>query len=57
MTGSGPITASMNLITGFIAVLMLDWFFWKAGLAPEWWMRLRIMISVIVIACLLVAVL
>lgn len=57
MTGNGPITASMNLITGFIAVLMLDWFFWKAGLAPEWWMRLRIMISVIVIACLLVAVL
>lgn len=57
MTGSGPITASMNLIAGFIVVLMLDWFFWKAGLAPDWWMKLRIMLSAIVIACLSVSVL
>lgn len=57
MTGNGPITASMNLITGFVALLLLDWFFWKTKLAPEWWLHLRLLLSAIVIACLAVSVL
>ncbi len=41
MTGGGPVAAAMNLMAGFVGLLLLDWFFWRAGLTPEWWMRLR----------------
>lgn len=56
MTGSGPVTASMHLIAGFIGVLLLDWQFWRQGLAPEWWMRLRVLLTTIVVICLLTGV-
>ena len=42
---------------GFIGVLMIDWFFWTNRLAPQWWMGLRIPLSGLVCACLLVPVL
>lgn len=53
MTGGGPVTASMNLIAGFIGLLLLDWQFSRQGLAPTWWMRLRILLTTIVVLCLL----
>ena len=52
--GRGPTEALLNLVAGFVAVLFLDYAFWKWGLAPRWWMKLRIPLSVIVTACLLV---
>jgi hypothetical protein len=34
--------------------LALDWMFWKQGLAPEWWMALRVLLTAIVVICLAV---
>lgn len=45
------------LTTGFAALLALDWSFARQGLAPEWWMKLRVMLTAIVMACLLVPLL
>ncbi|MEO0918937.1 MAG: DUF3429 domain-containing protein, partial [Pseudomonadota bacterium] len=39
---------------GFIALLGLDFTFQKQGLAPEWWMRLRLLLTGIVVLCLAV---
>ncbi|MEO1638452.1 MAG: DUF3429 domain-containing protein [Pseudomonadota bacterium] len=49
MTGGGPTTAAANLITGFLALLLLDWHFWRLGLAPPWWMHLRLLLTGIVV--------
>ncbi len=45
-----------NLIVGFLGLLALDWHFWKNKLTPEWWMRLRILLTTIVTLCLLTLV-
>ncbi len=57
MVGGGPVSAGMNLIAGFVAVLGLDFAFWKWGLAPRWWMALRVPVTGVVIMCLLPVVL
>ena len=53
MVGGGPETAAVNLIIGFIALLGLDYVFWRFELAPPWWMRLRVLLTCLVVACLL----
>ncbi|MGB3554080.1 MAG: DUF3429 domain-containing protein, partial [Jannaschia sp.] len=53
MTGGGPVAAAIALIAGFIGLLALDWLFWNQGLAPVWWMKLRIVLTAGVVACLL----
>lgn len=53
MTGGGPTTAAVNLIVGFLGLLLLDWHFWRLGLAPAWWMHLRGLLTAIVIISLL----
>lgn len=50
--GSGPASAATNLIVGFLAVLLIDVLFWANGLAPRWWMALRIPLTAVVCACL-----
>lgn len=51
--GTGaPGPALIALGAGFIALLMLDWMFWSHGLAPEWWMSLRILLTGFVVVCL-----
>lgn len=57
MTGGGPVSASINLITGFAGLLALDWMFWRWGLAPAWWMQLRMLLTALVIASLAVTAL
>ncbi|MDX8350324.1 DUF3429 domain-containing protein [Cognatiyoonia sp. IB215446] len=57
MTGGGPTTAGVNLIVGFLALLLLDWHFWKLELAPPWWMHLRILLTAIVVVSFLPLVL
>jgi hypothetical protein len=52
MVGGGYVTAAMNLIFGFVGLLALDWTFWRQGLAPDWWMRLRLILTAGVVACL-----
>ncbi len=52
-TGGGPETAGRNLIIGFAGLLVLDWYFWRQGLAPAWWLNLRFLLTTIVILSLL----
>lgn len=56
MTGGGPVSAGMNLIFGFLGLLVLDYAFWQWGLAPKWWMQLRVLLTVLVVLCLSVGV-
>nr|WP_040610828.1 DUF3429 domain-containing protein [Oceaniovalibus guishaninsula] len=53
MVGGGPVSAAIYLTAGFVGLLGLDWLFWRQGLAPEWWMRLRVLLTGIVAVCLL----
>lgn len=54
--GAGPTSSAIYLIAGFAGLLALDWTFVRQGLAPFWWMRLRLLLTVVVVACLLVLV-
>ncbi|MEX0367729.1 MAG: DUF3429 domain-containing protein [Ruegeria sp.] len=56
MTGGGPTSAALNLIFGFVGLLMLDFAFSRGGLTPPWWMQLRLLLTAIVVACLGVTV-
>lgn len=56
MTGGGPVTAGTNLMYGFAGLLMLDAMFSYWRLTPVWWMRLRILLTAVVLACLAVGV-
>ena len=49
MVGGGPVSAAMNLCIGFLALLLLDLQFWQKGLAPDWWMKLRGLLTAIVV--------
>lgn len=52
MTGGGPVSAALNLMAGFVGILGIDSLFWKQGLAPAWWMHLRVLLSAIVVVSL-----
>jgi hypothetical protein len=54
MVGGGPAAAALSLIAGFVGLLGLDGLFWRWGLAPPWWMRLRGMLTAVVVVCLAV---
>lgn len=56
MTGGGPTSAGISLMIGFIGILGLDWLFWRYGVAPDWWLQLRILLTIIVVSCLAVGV-
>lgn len=51
--GGGPTSAAINLAAGFVGLLALDYTFARAGLAPAWWMRLRLLLTAVVLLCLL----
>lgn len=38
---------------GFALILVLDWYFQSRGLAPKWWLSLRVPVSILVVACFL----
>ncbi|MEM8773572.1 MAG: DUF3429 domain-containing protein [Pseudomonadota bacterium] len=50
--GGGPENAGTSLMFGFAAILLIDWTFWRNGIAPHWWMQLRIMVTAGVLICL-----
>ncbi len=50
--GAGPVSAAICLCAGYLALLGLDWMFWSQGLAPPWWMPLRIGLTAVVVVCL-----
>ncbi|WP_238366803.1 DUF3429 domain-containing protein [Mesobacterium pallidum] len=53
----GPVETQLTRLTiGFVALLGLDWFYVRRGLGPDWWLRLRITLTVVVVACLAVGI-
>lgn len=56
-TTFGPTPQSLiALMLGFAALLGFDWHFWRTGLAPAWWMRLRLILTSVVLASLATSV-
>ncbi|MDT0681412.1 DUF3429 domain-containing protein [Roseicyclus sp. F158] len=47
-SGGGGADAARAVIAGFLALLLLDWLYQRAGLAPGWWLTLRIPLTAIV---------
>jgi hypothetical protein len=45
------------LILGFVALLAIDASAARQGLAPAWWMSLRLLLTTVVVACLAIGVL
>lgn len=56
MTGGGPTSAGIYLIAGFLGLLALDFMFWRWSLAPPWWMKLRLLLTAVVVVCLWIGV-
>ena len=54
VTGSGTQAMAM-LLVGFAALLPLDALFQWQGLAPGWWLRLRLIVTAVVCSCLALA--
>jgi Protein of unknown function (DUF3429) len=52
MVTDASVNSTIYLAAGFVAVLLLDGIFSAWGLAPRWWLRLRMMLTVVVLACL-----
>ena len=50
--GRGPISDTISLIIGFIAVLLIDRYFYLLKLTPNWWMNLRTPLTFFVISLL-----
>jgi hypothetical protein len=50
--GGGPVAAAQWLIAGFVLLLVFDLWFARLGLAPDWWMALRLPLTAVVVACL-----
>ena len=51
-------TAPMQLvllISGFVVLFCLDVMFFNYGLTPDWWLKLRGLLTVLVLACLSIA--
>ena len=46
--------STIALALGFVTLLALDLHAQRAGLAPRWWMRLRLLLTILVVPCLLV---
>ena len=51
LVGAGQ-PSLLPLLVGFILLLGLDYVFWSSKLTPEWWMKLRALITSIVTVCL-----
>lgn len=52
LVGGGPVSAAIYLMAGFVGILGLDWTFARRGLAPPWWMRLRFLLTAVVVLTL-----
>jgi len=52
-TAVGPTPQALGaLIPEFYGLLALDYYFWRAGLAPPWWLRLRLPLTAVVMVTL-----
>lgn len=55
--GGGADRATWFLIAGYLGLLGLDYGFTRAGLAPDWWLALRNLLTALVVACLTIGLL
>lgn len=51
--GTTPAGTALSLLIGFTGLLAIDWHCWRNGLAPAWWMRLRLPVTTVVLLTLL----
>jgi Protein of unknown function (DUF3429) len=56
MVNGDPGGAAVNLAAGFVGLLGLDFMFSRWGLAPVWWMQLRLILTAGVLGALSVAI-
>ena len=49
-------SGAVMIMLGLLGLLLLDWHFWKMGTAPDWWLRLRAGLTVVVLVCLAVPI-
>lgn len=54
MVSDATANSVIYLAAGFVGLLLLDAMYSAWGLAPRWWLRLRVMLTVVVLACLAV---
>ncbi|MEM6409865.1 MAG: DUF3429 domain-containing protein [Pseudomonadota bacterium] len=48
-----PVPAGLiGLAIGFAALLVVDYWAYREGIAPGWWMKLRLLLTAIVVVCL-----
>ena len=52
MVPDASANSTIFLAAGFVGLLLLDAMYSAWGLAPRWWLRLRVMLTVVVLACL-----
>lgn len=52
MVNDASANSVIFLAAGFVGLLLLDAMHAAWGLAPRWWLRLRVMLTVVVLACL-----
>jgi Protein of unknown function (DUF3429) len=52
MVTDASANSTIFLAAGFVGLLLLDAMYSAWGLAPLWWLRLRVMLTVVVLACL-----
>jgi len=52
MVSDASDTSAIFLAAGFVGLLLLDAMVAAWGLAPRWWLRLRVMLTVVALACL-----
>lgn len=53
----GLLSLNAALILGFASLLLIDGYFARRGIAPVWWMRLRVPLTICVVAALLAVLL
>lgn len=52
MVTDASANSTIFLAAGFVGLLLLDATYSAWGLAPRWWLRLRVMLTVVTLACL-----
>jgi len=53
---SNPFASLGALILAFLGLLVVDFWCQSQGLAPAWWLKLRVILTTVVVACLGVGV-
>lgn len=57
MVTDATMNSTIYLIAGFIGLVFIDATFVAQDLAPRWWMRLRLPLTLVVTLCLAVPIL